>query len=145
MPTTTTTRPANWFLPTERVVTPVPVAPQPALPVSVLMPWKKDGVGERRMTEQAFRGGHRTFRFTSYMHSKTIRILFQRMYLILADTMGDLQKKGTDLKLQGRIAVRFIKRNLAAEHRHLVETGEAPPPLKEDIAWIAHDVWEVPR
>ena len=97
------------------------------------------------MIEQAFRGGSRNFRFTSKLRSQTVRIWFQRMFSMLSDTMEELQKEGSDLKLQGRIAVRFIKRDLAAEHRYLMEKGEAPPPPKEDIAWIAHDVWEVPK
>ena len=86
------------------------------------------------MIEQAFRGGHRTFRFTSKLRSQTVRIWFQRMFSMLSDTMEELQKEGSNLNLQGRIAVRFIKRDLAAKHRHLMETEEAPPPLKENIA-----------
>ena len=51
---------------------------------------------------------------------------------------------GEDPKLQGRMVVRFLKYDLAAEHRHLMEHGEAPAP-KEDLAWIAYEVWEIPR
>ena len=140
-----TTQPANWFLPTERVVTPVPVVPQPTLPVSVLIPWRKDGAGERRMIESAFQGGHRTLRFKSQVRCSTILDWFLCMEQMMRETLAELQSEGEELKLLARIAVRFIKRDQAAEQQYLQEHGVVPPPLKEEIAWISHAVLEVLR
>ena len=58
----------------------------------------------------------------------------------MRETLAELQSEGDDIKLQAWIAIRFIKRDPAAEQQYWQEHGEAPPPPKEEIAWISHNV-----